>query len=301
MSEGRFGEPAALVRAAPTQVAIGARVMPRLVRCGVVRVERPDRLVRALRELSRLGATPVGAYAAAARRHPDEVAIVDEAGELTFGQAHRRTNALARAFAGQGIGPRDAVALLCRDHRWFIEASVALGKLGATILYCNTAFAAPRLKQVVDREQPTALILVLGNRRRMHGVRLDDGRVVEAAPVVVGLGVSPATGRLEGEGLCLDDGVIRDETRAAVGAPGVVAAGEVASLVSPSIGPATDRALGQRRSAGGGRRARPARRPRQRARLPRPVLLVGPVRREAAAARRAAARRSSTRGGGRAG
>jgi fatty-acyl-CoA synthase len=86
------------------------------------------------------------------------VAIVDEAGELTFEQVHRRTNALARAFAAEGIGHRDAVALLCRDHRWFIEASIALWKLGATILYCNTAFAAPQLKQVVEREQPVGIV-----------------------------------------------------------------------------------------------------------------------------------------------
>jgi 3-phenylpropionate/trans-cinnamate dioxygenase ferredoxin reductase subunit len=44
--------------------------------------------------------------------------------------------------------------------------------------------------------------------------------------VVVGIGVVPSTGWLEGSGLTLDDGVLCDETTLA--APGVVAAGDVA-------------------------------------------------------------------------
>lgn len=44
--------------------------------------------------------------------------------------------------------------------------------------------------------------------------------------VVVGVGVVPNTGWLEGSGLTLDDGVVCDET--CLAAPGVVAAGDVA-------------------------------------------------------------------------
>lgn len=57
-------------------------------------------------------------------------------------------------------------------------------------------------------------------------VTLDDGSVLEAGRVVVGIGVQPATGWLEGSGLTLDDGVVCDETLLA--APGVVAAGDIA-------------------------------------------------------------------------
>jgi acyl-CoA synthetase (AMP-forming)/AMP-acid ligase II len=47
---------------------------------------------------------------------------------------------------------------MCRNHRGFIEAVVALSKLGAHGLYLNTAFAAPQLTEVVKREKPAALI-----------------------------------------------------------------------------------------------------------------------------------------------
>lgn len=61
---------------------------------------------------------------------------------------------------------------------------------------------------------------------RVGGLALADGTMVEADVVVVGIGVVPATGWLEGSGLALDDGVVCDETCRA--APGVVAAGDLA-------------------------------------------------------------------------
>lgn len=57
-------------------------------------------------------------------------------------------------------------------------------------------------------------------------VTLSDGSHLEVDLVVVGIGVVPATGWLEGSGLTLDDGVLCDATTLA--APGVVAAGDVA-------------------------------------------------------------------------
>ena len=71
---------------------------------------------------------------------------------------HRRTNALAHAFAGMGIGPGDGVGIMCRNHRGFIEATLAAAKLGASALYLNTMFAGPQLVEVTRREGPKALV-----------------------------------------------------------------------------------------------------------------------------------------------
>jgi 3-phenylpropionate/trans-cinnamate dioxygenase ferredoxin reductase subunit len=65
-------------------------------------------------------------------------------------------------------------------------------------------------------------------------VTLDDGSVIEAGRVVVGIGVQPATGWLEGSGLTLDDGVVCDETLLA--AASVVAAGDIARWPSRRYG-----------------------------------------------------------------
>lgn len=69
---------------------------------------------------------------------------------------------------------------------------------------------------------------------RVERVRLGDGSAVEADLVVIGVGVRPETGWLEGSGLALDDGVVCDETCAA--AEGVVAAGDVARWRNPLFG-----------------------------------------------------------------
>src|SRR5439155_15010829 len=84
--------------------------------------------------------------------------LVDDRGTLTFAEVHRRTNALARALREEGISEGDGVAIMCRNHRGFIEATVACSKLGASALYLNTDFAGPQIADVVAREDPVALI-----------------------------------------------------------------------------------------------------------------------------------------------
>jgi acyl-CoA synthetase (AMP-forming)/AMP-acid ligase II len=129
-----------------------------LAEAGVVRPLRPDKLVRVGRELRRWGASPAAGIATAAVTRPDAPMVEDEAGGLTFAEVHRRSNALARSLGGEGVRPGDGVAVMCRNHRGFVEATLAIAKLGATALYMNTAFAAPQLTGVVERENPSALI-----------------------------------------------------------------------------------------------------------------------------------------------
>jgi fatty-acyl-CoA synthase len=125
---------------------------------GLIGPERPDRLLGLLQAIRRWGNTPAAAYAAAAARFPDEDAIVDELGRLTFAEVNDRTNRLANAFSDAGILEGDQVGLMARNHRGFIEATVALAKLGCSVLYLNTAFAGPQLAEVVKREKPKAIV-----------------------------------------------------------------------------------------------------------------------------------------------
>ncbi len=119
---------------------------------------RPDKIARAVWQLRRWSNTPAGAVAVGTITHPDQEMVIDEAGSLTFAEIDRRTNALARALAESGVGPSTNVAVMCRNHRYFIEATVALSKLGANTLYLNTAFAGPQIAEVVEREAAAAII-----------------------------------------------------------------------------------------------------------------------------------------------
>ncbi len=70
----------------------------------------------------------------------------------------------------------------------------------------------------------------------VDGVRLRDGRMIQADCVIVGVGVIPNVDWLRGSGLVLDDGVVCDSACAALGAERVVAAGDVASWAHPHYG-----------------------------------------------------------------
>ena len=129
-----------------------------LVGAGIVTPTRPDRIVKAARALRGFGPTPAAGYTVSAIRHPDETALVDDLGTLTFAEVARRTNALANALRAQGVGEGASVAIMCRNHRGFIDTTVALSKLGAHALYLNTAFAGPQITEVAEREQPTAIV-----------------------------------------------------------------------------------------------------------------------------------------------
>jgi len=129
-----------------------------LIECGMFGLTRPDKLVRTLKAIKDWGPTTAAGFTASAIRYPDDVSIIDEAGSLTFGEVHRRTNALANAWSDEGIVEGDNIALLCRNHRGFVEAMVACSKLGVHALFLNTAFAAPQLAEVCEREQPSAIV-----------------------------------------------------------------------------------------------------------------------------------------------
>ncbi len=129
-----------------------------LLGTGMIRAERPDRAIRALGTLRRWGSSSAAAYSISAIRFPERVAIVDERGTLTFAEVDARTNALARVLRAAGVGEQDGVAIMCRNHRGFIEATVACSKLGASVVYLNTAFAGPQIADVLRREGPVALI-----------------------------------------------------------------------------------------------------------------------------------------------
>jgi len=129
-----------------------------LLGTGLIAPVRPDRAVKSVMALKRWGATPAAAYTGSAARFPDREAIVDERGTLTFAEVQRRTNALASEMRATGIKAGDGVAIMCRNHRGFVEATIACSKLGASALYLNTAFAGPQITDVLRREDPAGLI-----------------------------------------------------------------------------------------------------------------------------------------------
>jgi fatty-acyl-CoA synthase len=150
-----IGSITARVRQSASDSAFEVRV---LRESGILELLRPDTAAKIAYTFVRWGASPACGIGVAALHHPEATAIVDERGELTFEELHRRSNALARGFEKLGIGFGDGVGIMCRNHRGFVEATLAVAKLGAGALYLNTMFAGPQLAEVMRREGPKALV-----------------------------------------------------------------------------------------------------------------------------------------------
>ncbi|WP_300612004.1 AMP-binding protein [Corynebacterium sp.] len=118
----------------------------------------PSQVITLGRVLAKWGTGPAGGFHAMAVLDPDRDGVVDERGTISFGEMHLRGNALARALAERGVGEGDAVAVMCRNHRGFVDATLGVAKLGADLLCLNTAFAGPQLVDLLERERPRAVI-----------------------------------------------------------------------------------------------------------------------------------------------
>ncbi|MCU1679836.1 MAG: FAD-dependent pyridine nucleotide-disulfide oxidoreductase [Amycolatopsis sp.] len=94
--------------------------------------------------------------------------------------------------------------------------------------------AALHVRHGVDLRTGIGVTGLVGEEGRVTKVELDDGTVVPADVVLVAIGSVPAVGWLAGSGLSLGNGVECDELCQA--APGVVAAGDVASWAHPDLG-----------------------------------------------------------------
>jgi acyl-CoA synthetase (AMP-forming)/AMP-acid ligase II len=137
--------------------AVGA--LTTIAALGVVRPVRPDRLVRALAAQRRYGATPAFSVAAAAALHGDAPAIIDERGTIGFEQLDSDARALAGALHRHfDLVATQRVAIMCRNHRGYVQAAAAAGRLGCDIVPLNTDFAGPQLGDVLARERVTAAV-----------------------------------------------------------------------------------------------------------------------------------------------
>jgi fatty-acyl-CoA synthase len=130
-------------------VGLYGRAGVALVRAGVIAPMRPDRALRMLGSVRRLGVGAATAVAAGAARHPDRIAIADDDGVLTWAQLDARGRALASSLP---VGPDGRLAIMCRNGRSFVIALVAAARIGCDVVLLNTDFAAPQLAELLPRE-----------------------------------------------------------------------------------------------------------------------------------------------------
>jgi acyl-CoA synthetase (AMP-forming)/AMP-acid ligase II len=129
-----------------------------MVRAGIIAPLRPDKYLRIAAVARREGLSVTMGFAMSAQRCPKRPALIDELGTLTYRQLDQRADALASALQGLPGGTPQVVAIMCRNHRGFIEALIAANRIGADVLLLNTSFAGPALAEVINRDGADAVI-----------------------------------------------------------------------------------------------------------------------------------------------
>ena len=93
-----------------------------------------------------------------ARRNPHRTAIIDDEGTMTFTELNDAVNAAANGLLGLGVRGGDGVAILARNHRWFLIANYACARVGARTILLNTEFSGPQIRDVSEREGARVII-----------------------------------------------------------------------------------------------------------------------------------------------
>ncbi|TQM66753.1 acyl-CoA synthetase (AMP-forming)/AMP-acid ligase II [Actinomadura hallensis] len=146
------GRPSELGRRAALVVRAGRM----FVRSGMARPGPPLRVLRQLDALRRWGTLLGGTLVSTAARDPGRIAIIDDEGELTYGEVDARTDRLAAALGRFGAAPR--VAVLCRNHRGMVETLVAASKRGSDLVLLNTGMSTGQLVDVVREHEVDVVV-----------------------------------------------------------------------------------------------------------------------------------------------
>jgi fatty-acyl-CoA synthase len=93
-----------------------------------------------------------------ARRTPNRTAVIDDFGEMTFAELDAAAHAVANGLLAMGVKGGDGVAILARNHRWFLVAVYGVARTGARIILLNSEFSGPQIKEVSEREGAKVII-----------------------------------------------------------------------------------------------------------------------------------------------
>jgi fatty-acyl-CoA synthase len=129
----------------------------KMFEAGALKIEPPQNLLTmadAIRKWGEFGMIP----ALNAVRRPNATAIIDDDGAVTFKELDDAVNATANGLLALGVRGGDGVALLIRNHRWFLIAFYAAARTGARIILLNSEFSGPQIKEVSEREGAKLII-----------------------------------------------------------------------------------------------------------------------------------------------
>ncbi len=129
----------------------------KMLEAGAFKLEPPQNVAAMVADIRRWGEFGM-IPALNARRTPNRTAIIDDDGEITFKELDEAAHEVANGLLAKGLKGGDGVAILARNHRWFLIAVYGAARTGARIILLNSEFSGPQIKEVSEREGAKLII-----------------------------------------------------------------------------------------------------------------------------------------------
>ena len=129
----------------------------KMLEAGALKLEPPQNIAAMVADMRRWGEFGM-IPALNARRTPNRTAIIDDDGEITFKELDEAAHEVANGLLAMGVKGGDGVAILARNHRWFLIAVYGAARTGARIILLNSEFSGPQIKEVAEREGAKVII-----------------------------------------------------------------------------------------------------------------------------------------------
>ena len=129
----------------------------KMLEAGAFKLEPPQNIAAMVADIRRWGEFGM-IPALNARRTPNRTAIIDDDGEITFKELDEAAHEVANGLLAMGVKGGDGVAILARNHRWFLIAVFGAARTGARIILLNSEFSGPQIKEVAEREGAKVII-----------------------------------------------------------------------------------------------------------------------------------------------
>ncbi|MBS1691461.1 MAG: acyl-CoA synthetase [Actinobacteria bacterium] len=123
----------------------------KMFEAGALKLEPPQNVIGMAADMRRWGEFGM-MPSLNARRTPDRAAVIDDDGQITYAELDEAANAVANGLRAAGVRGGDGVAILARNHRWFLIAVYGCARVGARIILLNSEFSGPQIKEVSERE-----------------------------------------------------------------------------------------------------------------------------------------------------
>ena len=100
----------------------------------------------------------IAAFDGAVRKHSDKTFLRSGDVSISYGEMKARSHLAAAVLAEAGVGPGDAVALMCFNTPEFVDALLGAWRLSAIVVPVNHKLQAPELEYILRHSGAKVLV-----------------------------------------------------------------------------------------------------------------------------------------------